>query len=95
MYSAQKISSHLDQKNPRNLDYVLIVNILTSLTLLKIAKPHEALSFINIAEKTTDKLMETMVLNPMGLGSLNEIVGESANFTAGFPKTTSASKTID
>lgn len=79
MYSAQKISSHLNQKNPRNLDYVLIVNILTSLALLKIAKPHEALSFINIAEKTTDKLMEYIVLNPMGLGSLNEIVGDSGS----------------
>ena len=84
MYAAQKISSHLNQKNPRNLDYVLIVNILTSLTLLKIAKPHEALSFINIAEKATDKLTESVVLNPMGLGSLDEIVGELGSLIGGF-----------
>lgn len=84
MYAAQKISSHLNQKNPRNLDYVLIVNILTSLTLLKIAKPHEALSFINIAEKAADKLTESVVLNPMGLGSLEEIVGEPGSFIGGF-----------
>ena len=51
---------------------------------MKIAKPHEALSFINIAEKTTDKLMESIVLNPMGLSSLDEIVGESGNFIGGF-----------
>ena len=51
---------------------------------MKIAKPHEALSFINIAEKAADKLTESVVLNPMGLGSLEEIVGEPGSLIGGF-----------
>ena len=49
--SAQKLASELDQGYPRNNDYILAVNIMTALVLIKIGKPTEALEFLQIAEK--------------------------------------------
>jgi hypothetical protein len=43
---------------PRNLDYLLAVNTLTSFLLLQIKKPTEALEFIKIAERIALRLLD-------------------------------------
>ena len=64
---AQKITSQLDQHNPRNVDYILSVNVMTALILLKINKPKHALEFLKIADKMAELLVETTILNPIGI----------------------------
>ena len=51
IYAAQKITCELDKEQPRNLDYMLAVNILTAFVLLRINKLKEAVQFLDIAEK--------------------------------------------
>jgi hypothetical protein len=51
IYQAQTIVSRLDETIERNLDYVIIVNMLTSYLLLKVNKAAEALEFIELADK--------------------------------------------
>lgn len=38
-FMAQKITASLDRKIARNLDFILAVNVITSIVLLKIGKP--------------------------------------------------------
>jgi len=51
IYQAQTIVSRLDETIERNLDYVIVVNMLTSFLLLKINRAAEALEFIELADK--------------------------------------------
>ena len=48
-YTAHVIASCLDEKKPRNLDYLIAINTQTAYLLLMIGKPAEALDFILIA----------------------------------------------
>jgi hypothetical protein len=57
-YAAQTIVSELEESMPRNLDYLLAVNTLTSYLLLLIKKPTEALEFIRIAERIALRLLD-------------------------------------
>lgn len=41
----------MDEKEERNLDYLISVNTLTAYLLLEIDKPAEAFEFITIAER--------------------------------------------
>ena len=56
-FLAQKITASLDRKIPRNLDFILAVNVMTSIVLLKIRKPKEALEFIKIAESAIEGII--------------------------------------
>ena len=58
IYAAQTIVAELDETVERNLDYVVAVNTLTAYLLLSIAKPAEALEFIQMAERIVFKLIE-------------------------------------
>jgi hypothetical protein len=51
IYQAQTIVSRLDETIERNLDYVIVVNMLTSFLLLKVNRAAEALEFIELADK--------------------------------------------
>ena len=57
-YTAQTIVSELDESVPRNLDYLISVNTLTSFLLLQVCKPAEALEFIKITERIAMRLLE-------------------------------------
>jgi hypothetical protein len=50
VYQAQTIVSRLDETIERNLDYVIVVNMLTSYLLLKVNRAAEALEFIELAD---------------------------------------------
>ena len=56
----------MDKSIPRNLDYILAVNQMTALILLKVKKPREALEFIQIAQKAAEQLVEINLMKPMG-----------------------------
>ena len=51
IYQAQTIVSRLDETIERNLDYVIVVNMLTSFLLLNVNRAAEALEFIELADK--------------------------------------------
>ena len=67
---AQKITSKLDQSSPRNMDYILSVNVMTALILLKINKPKHAMEFLQIADRMAELLVEATILNPIGITSI-------------------------
>ena len=57
-FLAQKITAGLYRKVPRNLDFILAVNVMTSIALLKIGKPKEAHEFILIAEMAIEGIIQ-------------------------------------
>jgi hypothetical protein len=59
---AQKITASLDRKIPRNLDFVLAVNTITALVLLKVGKAAEAYDFVLIAESAVMDLIDNCIL---------------------------------
>ena len=56
-YTAQTIVSELDEGVPRNLDYLISVNLLTSYILLLACKAKESLEFLQISERIANKLL--------------------------------------
>ena len=58
IYAAQKITCELDKDQPRNLDYMLAVNILTAFILIKINKLQEAVQFLEISDKILKQLVD-------------------------------------
>jgi hypothetical protein len=73
---AQKITANLDRKLPRNLDFILSVNLITSIVLLKIGKPVEAFDFILIAENAVESLFMSNLFKPIGV-TLKDLQEES------------------
>ena len=59
-FLAQNITANLDQKVPRNLDFILAINVITSIVLLKIGKPKEAHDFILIAEMAIEGIIQAV-----------------------------------
>lgn len=57
-YTAHVIAAELDEKVPRNLDYLIAINTQTAYLLLVINKPQEALDFILAAQRCCYKLAE-------------------------------------
>lgn len=60
------------------MDYILSVNVMTALILLKINKPKHALEFLKIADKMAELLVETTILNPIGIQSIKDITQENS-----------------
>ena len=64
VHQAQRICSDLKCENPRDYDYVLGVNTLTTFFLIKIGKLDEALDFVVIAEKILRKVISVQLEEP-------------------------------
>jgi hypothetical protein len=58
VYQAQTIVSRLDETKERNLDYVIVVNLLTSYFLLNVNRAAEALEFIELADNALQSLIK-------------------------------------
>jgi hypothetical protein len=61
IFSAQKMMTELhspENHHPKHIDYILAVNLVTALILLKVGKATQALDFIEIAEKMVDLLVK-------------------------------------
>ena len=56
-YEAQTIVSELDEGVPKNLDYLLSVNLLTAYILLLGCKPTESLEFLAQADRIAHKII--------------------------------------
>lgn len=72
VHQAHAITAEIDQKVPRNLDYILAVNLMTAYLLLKIQKVKQAIEFLEICEEATDKLIVSNLLKPCGYESLDD-----------------------
>ena len=91
---AQKITSKMDQQSPRNVDYILSVNVMTALILLKINKPKHALEFLKIADRMAELLVEATILNPIGIQSIKDIHQDSDNQDETDKKSKSSEKRV-
>ena len=47
-----------ESHHPKHIDYILAVNLVTGMVLLKVGKVKQALDFIEIAEKMVDLLIK-------------------------------------
>lgn len=82
IHQAHQISAQLQNTCPRNLDYILAVNLMTAYLLLKIKKPQQACEFLVIAEQTTNQLIAQNICKPLGFKSIDEaqrILEQSSN----------------
>jgi hypothetical protein len=84
-YTAQTIVSELDETAPRNLDYLVSVNSLTSYLLLLVKKPAEALEFLRISERIAMRLLDSQQLQKYA-----GVVPQSLNDKCGFDSTQNA-----
>ena len=84
-YTAQTIVSELDETAPRNLDYLVSVNALTSYLLLLVKKPAEALEFLRISERIAMRLLDSQQLQKFA-----GVVPQSLNDKCGFDSTQNA-----